>query len=93
MKSYSREEFIEYVKGLKFDELEDIATFVQSYFNYYESVPADQKEEKDAAWEKYVILAAKYCISFTEFTLAVIDYRKKLNEELSQLPETEEETQ
>ena len=83
MKSYSRDEFLEYAKNLKFEELEDAATFVTEYYDYYKDLPENPKEEKDAAWEKYMILMAKFGILFVSFTTAVIYFRKKLNEEIS----------
>lgn len=67
---------------LEFDELGDAAAFVTEYFEYYKSVPDSNKEEKDAAWEKYMILMAKFGSMFVSFTSIVIEYRKKLNEEL-----------
>lgn len=81
MKSFTRDEFVDYVKNLKFDELEDAAAFVTEYFDYYNNLPAEPKEEKDAAWEKYMILQAKFGMMFVSFTTLVIDFRKKMNEE------------
>lgn len=82
MKSYSREEFINYVKNLEFDELDDAANFVTEYFIYFESIPLENKEEKDAAWEKWVILMSKFGMMFVTFTSEVIAFRKRLNNEL-----------
>lgn len=82
MKSFTKEEFIEYVKTLKFDELEDMADFVAEYFEYYEKLPNDPVQDKNDAWEKYVILMARFGMTFVTFTKSVIEYRKKLNEEI-----------
>ena len=82
MKSYSRDEFVNYVKNLEFDELESAALFVAKYYNYYHNLSEDQKEEKDAAYEKYIILMSKFGIMFVEYTLSVIKFRKKLNAEI-----------
>lgn len=83
MKSYTQEEFVEYVKNLEFDELEDCAAFVTQYYNYYKDVPETDKEEKDLAWAKYMILMSKYGMMFVSFTTMVISFRKKLNDEIA----------
>jgi hypothetical protein len=85
MKSFTKEEFINYIKNLEFNELEDCAEFVTTYYEHYIAIPSDKKEEKDEAWERYMILMAKFGMMFVTFTAAVIEYRKKLNEELDQL--------
>lgn len=82
MKSYTKEEFVKYVESLQFEELEDAANFVNEYYEYYRSLSGDNKEEKDAAWEKYMILQAKFGMMFVSFTLMVIEFRKKMNEEI-----------
>lgn len=82
MKSYTKEEFVKYVESLEFEELDDAANFVTEYYEYYKTLPNDPKEEKDAAWEKYMILMAKFGMMFVMFTSMVIDFRKKTNDEL-----------
>lgn len=79
-KNYTREEFVDYVKGLKFQELEDVANFINEYFEHYESIPEDNKEEKQLAWEKYVILLSKYGHWFVSFALMVMELRGKMGE-------------
>lgn len=82
MKSYTKEEFIEYVKKLEFQELEDCAAFVTEYYNYYVSVPEADKDEKNEAWSKYIILMSKFGMMFVGFTSAVIEFRKKIDAEI-----------
>lgn len=82
MKSFTQDEFISYVKNLNFEELEDVASFVQEYYNHFRSIPESNKKEKDDAWEKCMILQAKFGEMFVAFTLSVISLRKLLNEEL-----------
>lgn len=82
MISYTREEFVEYVKTLEFHELEDVAAFITQYYEYYINIPEEKKEEKYEAWQKYMTLQAKFGMMFVSFTAAVIDYRKKLHEEI-----------
>ena len=82
MKSYTREEFIEYVKTLQFEELEDMGAFIQEYYKYYENVPVENQKEKDEAWAKVLILLGRFGMTFISFSLAVIEFRKKLNEEI-----------
>lgn len=77
-KNYTREEFVEYVKNLEFYELEDVANYIREYFEHYESIPLENKEEKNLAWEKYIILLAKYGHWLVSFALMVIDMRKEL---------------
>lgn len=89
MKGYTREEFVNYVKNLEFDELDDAANFVTEYFSYFESIPKENKEEKDAAWEKWVILMSKFGMMFVTFTSEVIAFRKRLNDELKATEESE----
>jgi hypothetical protein len=84
MKDYTREEFIEYVKKLEFQELEDCASFITEYYNYYKNLPEESKEEKDTAWEKYMVLMSKFGMMFVMFTTSVIDLRKMLNDEIEQ---------
>jgi hypothetical protein len=82
MKSYTRDEFVDYVKTLEFDVLEDAASFITEYYNYYNNLPDEKKEEKDAAYEKYIILMSKFGMMFVTFTSLVIEFRKKLNEDI-----------
>lgn len=82
MKSYTTEEFVEYVKTLQFNELEDMASFVKDYYEHFESIPRENEQEKNAAWEKFVVLITRFGMSFVSFTLAVIDFRKKVDEEI-----------
>jgi hypothetical protein len=84
MKSYTQEEFVEYVKKLEFDELEDCAAFVTEYYNYYKNLPESDGAEKDAAFGKFVILMSKYGMMFVSFTTSVIEFRKQLNDEIRQ---------
>lgn len=83
MKSYTKEEFVDYVKTLEFDELEDAANFVTEYYDYYKSLPNEPSVEKDAAFEKYMILMAKFGMLFVSFSLMVIGFRKKLDEQIA----------
>ena len=52
MKSFSKEEFVEYVKTLEFEELGDCAAFITQYYEYYVNTPQTPVEEKDLAFEK-----------------------------------------
>lgn len=79
-KNYTRDEFVDYVKSLKFHELEDAANFIDEYYRYFESIPEEKTEEKQLAWEKYVILLSKYGHWFVSFSLIVMDMRKKMAE-------------
>lgn len=77
-KHYTREEFVDYVKNLKFTELEDVASFVDEYFQHFESIPEEQADEKTLAWEKYIILLSKYGHWFVSFALMVMEMRKEM---------------
>lgn len=83
MIGHTQEEFLQYVENLEFNELEDVASFVTEYYEYYRNIPEEKKEEKDEAWQKYMILMAKFGMMFVSFTATVIEYRKQLNEELA----------
>lgn len=82
MKSYTKDEFVNYVKSLEFEELGDCAAFITQYYEYYVNTPQEPIEEKDLAFEKYLILLAKFGMQFVYFTSMVIDMREKINEEL-----------
>lgn len=82
MIGHTQEEFLQYVKNLEFNELEDVASFVTEYYEYYRNLPEEKKEEKDEAWQKYMILMAKFGMMFVSFTATVIEYRKQLNDEI-----------
>ena len=84
MKSHTIEEFREYIKTIKFEELEDLALFVSEYFDYYKSVPDTDVAEKELAFGKYSILITEYGMFFVSYTLSVIEMRKKLQEEVAQ---------
>lgn len=83
MKGYTLEEFRDYMKGLKFEELEDMAMFIKEYFDHYKSVPDTNVEEKELALGKYAMLIAEYGMYFVSFSLSVIEMRKKLQEEIA----------
>jgi hypothetical protein len=74
-KNYTREEFVEYVKNLELQELEDIASFITEYFNHYNSIPNEDAEQKQLAWEKYVILLSRYGQLFISFATMVMELR------------------
>lgn len=74
-KNYTREEFVEYVKNLELTELEDIAAFVNEYFDHYNSISAEDKDQKQLAWEKYVILLSRYGQLFISFAMMVMELR------------------
>ena len=92
MKSFSKEEFVEYVKTLEFEELGDCAAFITQYYEYYVNTPQTPVEEKDLAFEKYLILLAKFAMQFVYFTSMVIDMREKINEELDKKENSAEES-
>lgn len=83
MKNFTNEEFVDYIKKLEFNELEDCAAFAIEYYNFYLNTPETNKEEKDNAWTKYVIIISKFGMMFASFTAAVIEFRKKLNAEIA----------
>ena len=74
----SRSEFVEYVKDLNIEDLEVMVELVLSYFDDYNDLPEDKEDERQLAWEKYVILISKYGITFAEYTKMMIDLRKQL---------------
>ena len=84
MKSYTIEEFRDYIKTVKFEELEDLASFISEYFDHYKSVPDTDVAEKELALGKYIILITEYGMAFVSFTLSVIEMRKKMQEEAAQ---------
>ena len=77
-KSYNREDFFSYVKGLDFVDLGDAASFVDEYYKHYISLPYENTEEKQLAWEKYLILLSKYGHWFIGFSLSVLELQKNL---------------
>lgn len=81
-KTYNREEFITYVKDLNFVELEDAASFVNEYYNHYISLSNEDNDEKQLAWEKYVILLSKFGHLFLSFSLMVLEIQKTLDTNL-----------
>lgn len=87
-KTYNREEFLAYVKDLNFVDLQDAASFVHEYYNHYISLPNDDSEEKQLAWEKYLILLSKFGHWFMKFSMMVLELQKNLEVNL----ETENKT-
>jgi hypothetical protein len=75
--SYTREEFVEYVKELEIDDLEQMVDLVLEYFDYYKKLP-EESENKQLAWEKYVILISKYGVIFAEYSKMVLKFKKNL---------------
>lgn len=87
-KTYNREDFLAYVKDLNFVDLQDAASFVHEYYNHYISLPNDDNEGKQLAWEKYVILLSKFGHMFVKFSMMVLELQKNLEANL----ETENKT-
>jgi hypothetical protein len=75
--SYTRDEFLDYVKDLQIDDLEQMVDLVLEYFDYYEQLPEDAENKQDA-WEKFVILVTKYGVTFAEYTKMVLQLKKNL---------------
>lgn len=67
MKNMSRDEFHEYVENLKFYNIADAAAFVSAYYDDYEKTPSENEDERRLAYEKYIILIAKYGILFVDY--------------------------
>lgn len=84
MKGHTLEEFRDYMKSLKFEELEDMATFIKEYFDYYKSVPDTEVEEKELALGKYAMLISEYGMYFVSFSLSVIEMRKQMQKEIAE---------
>lgn len=84
MKGYTLEEFRDYMKTLKFEELEDMAMFIKEYFDYYKSVPDTNVEEKELALGKYAMLISEYGMYFVSFSLSVIEMRKQMQKEIAE---------
>jgi hypothetical protein len=73
----STSEFAEYIDNLDFEELEDLTAFVKSYFEAYKSIPNEDIEAKTAAWSKYTILAARFCMTFLIYAEMSFELRKE----------------
>jgi hypothetical protein len=76
-KHLSTSEFAEYIDNLDFEELEDLTTFVKSYFEAYKSTPNEDTEAKNEAWEKYTILATRFCMTFLVYAEMSFELRKE----------------
>lgn len=81
--SYTREEFVEYVKELEIDNLEQMVDLVLEYFDYYEKLP-EEAENKELAWEKYCIVIAMYGINLADYAKKMINMRKTLEMPIKQ---------
>lgn len=77
-KTYNREDFLAYVNDLNFVDLQDATSFVHEYYNHYISLPNDDSEEKQLAWEKYLILLSKFGHWFMKFSMMVLELQKNL---------------
>jgi hypothetical protein len=77
-KTYNREDFLAYVKELNFVDLEDAASFVNEYYKHYISLSNEDNDEKQLAWEKYMILLSKFGHWFVNFSLMVFEMQKNL---------------
>ena len=82
MKHLSVEEFVEYVDGLEFEELEDVTAFVRSYFEAYKEIPKEDEEEKNNAWMKYVILSSRFTMTFVTYIEMSIKMREEMEEQM-----------
>lgn len=76
-KHLSPSEFAEYVDNLNFEELEDVTSFVKSYYEAYKSTPAEDTEAKNDAWMKYLILTSRFCMTFIAYIEMSFKLRKK----------------
>ena len=68
--SFTKEEFVEYIQGLEFLELEDVAEFVHSYWKEYNENPTDDNSFR------YNACVATYGHLFLFFTREAIKMRK-----------------
>ena len=82
-KHLSTSEFAEYIDNLDFKELEDLTSFVKSYFEAYRSTPNEDLEAKTAAWAKYTILATRFCMTFLVYVEMSFELRKEYEELLN----------
>jgi hypothetical protein len=68
--SFTNEEFVAYIQGLEFIELEDVAEFVQSYWKEYNDKPTDENSFR------YNACIATFGHLFLYFTREAIKMRK-----------------
>lgn len=80
MKGYTVEEFSKYVESLQFEELEDVGNFILEYYQSYKNVPEEPGEEKDLAFQKYLVLLSRFGLLFINFSMSVIYLRKVIDE-------------
>jgi hypothetical protein len=87
MKHLTAAEFADYVDDLEFEELEDIAAFVRSYFEAYKEIPEEDEEEKQNAWLKYVILTSRFAMTFVHYIEMSIEMRKEIEDQIKSIEE------
>jgi hypothetical protein len=80
MKGATTEEFLTYVKGLNFYELEDMCAFVRAYVDAYYKSNTTDKELLKEAYMQYSIVAAEFIPLLLSYVEQVIELRKVLED-------------
>lgn len=84
-KSFSKDEFTEYVLGLKFHSVEDAAYFIRQYYNeYLKSNTEDNQQIMDNYW-KYMTAMAVHGPALLHFVEEMSIERDKIHELLEAL--------
>jgi hypothetical protein len=84
MSSFTQEEFVEYIKGLDFFELDDLVEFVFEYWKAYVENPDDYESTY-----RYNACMAIYGHLFLFYTRDVIKLRKKYDEHREALEQSD----
>lgn len=79
-KGYTSGEFIQYLKGLKFDRFMDMLRFVEAYMNHYQTV-VKNNEHVDVINDAYL----KYSLAISIYGPSIMKYCILVEEEMEQI--------
>jgi len=80
MMSFTNTEFVEYIKGLDFYELEDVAEFTHLYWKQFVENPDDYNSKF-----RYNACMSVYGHLFLQYTRAAIELRKSYEDNKTQV--------
>lgn len=73
-------DFVDYVKNLQITDFNTIADMVLEYFDHYRDLSEENEAKKELAWQKYIIITAKYGTLMAECTKAFVEINEFMKE-------------
>ena len=86
MKHLSKEEFVQYISDLDFQEFEDLLGYMRAYYDEYtKTAKLEDEEEAKMAWFRYSCLLSKYGHVLLKFAEEIVEKQKIIEQKMEEI--------